>query len=357
MVEEATDSNRSGAKQKLSKCINTTEDLNTFTSSSLCEQLVSFICELSEAVRGVARSPDRINSASMLIRGLSEMLDEVNSWIDEFPPVQQSMRFGNKAFCKWHARLSERAEGLLSKVLRDSGSVSLPGSEALASELSHYLIRSFGDERRIDYGTGHETNFFAILFALGARGVLSKTDAADVVLLVFVAYLRVMRRLQTVYLLEPAGSHGVWGLDDFHMLPFLFGSSQLVGLEDEVSPGDVYKEHIVKHYADTYLYVDAIHQVLLAKRGAEFHETSPVLYSITSIPQWLKIYGGLVKMYRAEVLGKFPVIQHFLFGTIIRWPGCDPKKDQAVPEGQETLGGFSAHTMATVHPSSSCPKS
>jgi hypothetical protein len=29
-----------------------------------------------------------------------------------------------------------------------------------------------------------------------------------VVLRVFVAYLRVMRRLQTEYMLEPAGSHG-----------------------------------------------------------------------------------------------------------------------------------------------------
>lgn len=65
-----------------------------------------------------------------------------------------------------------------------------------------------------------------MLYCLARLGVFRESDAQALVLQAFPQYLHVMRRLQTTYWLEPAGSHGVWGLDDYQMLPFLWGSSQ-----------------------------------------------------------------------------------------------------------------------------------
>jgi hypothetical protein len=37
---------------------------------------------------------------------------------------------------------------------------------AVQVELASYLCDSFGDPTRIDYGTGHETSFVALLYVL-----------------------------------------------------------------------------------------------------------------------------------------------------------------------------------------------
>lgn len=96
-------------------------------------------------------------------------------------------------------------------------------------ELSGYLEDSFGNSQRVDYGTGHETTFFVFLCCLYKALVLQRSELPATILLVFPAYLKVCRHLQTVYWLEPAGSHGVWCLDDYQLLPFVFGSAQLIG--------------------------------------------------------------------------------------------------------------------------------
>ncbi len=68
-----------------------------------------------------------------------------------------------------------------------------------AQELSGYLVDSFGNCTRIDYGTGHETTFAALLMCLAKLGILYEADCQALVTRVFVAYLGLMRKLQTTY--------------------------------------------------------------------------------------------------------------------------------------------------------------
>jgi serine/threonine-protein phosphatase 2A activator len=122
--------------------------------------------------------------------------------------------------------MSQEGESILKDMLPASHYVLIPF-------LLPYLLTSFGSFTRLDYGTGHEASFALFLlslalarfFPVGGDGSIERS----IVLRVFTRYLRLCFRLQDDYRLEPAGSHGVWGLDDHQFLGYVFGSAQLRG--------------------------------------------------------------------------------------------------------------------------------
>lgn len=154
------------------------------------------------------------------------------------------------------------------------------------------------------------------------------------------------------YRLEPAGTHGVWGLDDHSFVPYMFGSAQLtrpindtdpMPLEGSVrgapKPGDITKPMVIEDERQTNMYFSAIGFINDIKNGP-FWEHSPMLFDISGVKDgWGKINKGMIKMYNAEVLSKFPVVQHFWFGSLFSWdqdPDASAGTDAAAANPQST---------------------
>ena len=203
------------------KAIKSQEDLKKFESSTSYRELMQFIQLSSEAIVGFempaisatitssssatfpSPSPSSSSCCNTAITEITSFFSKIASWVDEIPPIQQPMRFGNKAFRDWHARLVQEAPFFLAQYLQEH----TPDRNSQATcELEYYLCTSFGNETRIDYGTGHETNFLVFLFCLAKLDVLKGGDLKDMITHIFRGYIQVMRKLQQIYMLEPAGT-------------------------------------------------------------------------------------------------------------------------------------------------------
>lgn len=174
-----------------------------------------------------------------------------------------------------------------------------------------YLLGSFGSPQRLDYGTGHELSFAAFLCGIWVLGGFQPDrDEVALTLKCFDAYFHLIRKLVLTYTLEPAGSHGVWGLDDYSFLPYIFGSAELTtysptsdltaamnspvqrcadGSDDVPKPIDIANGSVVEKERLGNLYFGAVGFINDVKTGP-FWEHSPILYDISGVQGgWGKI--------------------------------------------------------------------
>lgn len=403
------------------RCIFNVLDLQKFRESNCRHELLSFVRALGRSSSGSSGSNStdrnfcgesslRTCRSTFAIGYLWGSLDAMEQWVNDIPPISSSRaRFGNRAFQTWYQRLQRRSVSILLHLLRhslpqtssssaDSSStytldqaISLGYEVAsssdeekeevdrsvtkddtstitnLITELQAYLLDSFGHPVRIDYGTGHESNFILFLYCLYKLQCFTSADLQAVALGIFYKYLHVARSLQTTYMLEPAGSHGVWGLDDYYILAFYFGACQLThtpkpssssknGTEDvdteedtTIMPQSIHDPYILEEYADKCMYLGCIQFIKNIKRNVPFFESSPMLNDISQLSSWEKVSRGLLRMYEAEVLDKIPVVQHFKFGSIFKatWT-----PSQTLPSSAPTITPFSLHTTTIRSPDS-----
>ncbi|ODV96651.1 hypothetical protein PACTADRAFT_39631 [Pachysolen tannophilus NRRL Y-2460] len=296
----------------------TDEDLKIWKDSDTHKEVVCFVETLSKSVRG-----KKISDIDIIVSEncncILNILQDIEIIFKKHPVVsdREASRFGKPEFRDFYDDLHENISHILGQRILALSQYSNENDPRI--ELAVYLNESFGNRTRIDYGSGHELNFICFLLCLRNLGILNlEKDSQALVLKIFYNYIKLMRSLQKEYWLEPAGSHGVWGLDDYHFLPFLFGASQL-STHEFLKPKSIHNKEVVEMFAPDYFYFECINFINEVKtESLRWH--SPMLDDISGVKTWSKVEEGMFKMFQGEVLNKLPIVQHFFFGNIIKCP-------------------------------------
>ncbi|KAI5984718.1 hypothetical protein EDD15DRAFT_2201088 [Pisolithus albus] len=223
----------------------------------------------------------------------------------------------------------------------------LPHSpEDATAEVSACFANAWSNCESVDYGSRMEINFLCWLLipssciGLERVGILSESDHIVRVIRTFWRYIQAMHILQSTYWLEPAGSCGVWGLDDHHSLPILFGSTRLGGHKylcaKAIRDNEVIDE-LANDLSETTLALTGFSDTKLLSGGTRqcwttfqvYVVSQDTIYSTLNHDASLlkigytgdKVIAGTIRTYEAEVL---PVLRHFPFGSVLPYDGPPP---------------------------------
>ena len=283
-----------------------------FKNSPAFQDLVNFLYHIQNKIKGMKKSDVPSTSNNECLKEFDNLYNKLEELYIKYPPREGKAKYTDPIFKKFHIELDTNYENIMKNTILSSDNI----PEKLILELRPYFMDSFGNPHRMDYGTGHELNYLCFLYVLYKAGLYTEDDFPFLALNTFFKYVIFMRKLQTNYVLEPAGARGVWGLDEYQFVPFIFGAAQLID-NKEINPKGILDDNILKKYKDEYIYLDCVDYIKSVKTGASFGHYAPILESITNAKNWEKIAKGLVRMYQDDVLGKIVIIQHFYFGSVL----------------------------------------
>ncbi len=154
-------------------------DIGTFVM-----QLNIAMCprKLSEPGKSQTWQLDLPITLSEPVRKLQDLLQSIDTIIDEAPPDTGPRRFGNVSFRKWYEILESRIPALLETHLPENVLDFKKSSEdgvSVLDELTPYLMGGFGSPQRLDYGTGHELSFLAFLGCVWKLGGFTTSFSPD----------------------------------------------------------------------------------------------------------------------------------------------------------------------------------
>lgn len=251
---------------------------NKFTCTEAFIKIKEFITKISVSIMN---DPQTENQKIILI------LKEIENKAKEISLSKSPQRYGNKSFRILYEYISNL-------------------SDSRQNNIYNYLKNSFGNYERIDYGTGHELNFLCFLYCKYMMNCIEINE----IFKTLCYYFKIVRYIISKFNLEPAGSHGPWGLDDYQILPFLFGSAELINVDitfDKLLDNSIYE------YGRTLQFVKK-HKCRFGDKSFEVH--SPFLWMLKD-KTWDHVNAGLHKLFIKEVLEKNVVTQHFIFSEYL----------------------------------------
>lgn len=137
--------------------------LERFEHSQAFSEILGLVQYCNESVVGKSLTKDAIEESDS-VRAILDIISHVSEMVKQTPPDAESKsRFGNPAFRSLYDKIRDRSRELHSRIpglqdLKGKGKAK-EGSIDAIGEIEVYFIECWGNQKRIDYGSGMELNF------------------------------------------------------------------------------------------------------------------------------------------------------------------------------------------------------